>query len=840
MSISSYTTVTMLDSRPSPITLTIPRSTDITNRIITFKDLYGSASNSTIILVTGSGDTFEDGTFSTIMSNAYQTVNLYAGQPGKWLNIGATGGGGDSAGLTTVSNNLTTVSNTVAAARFPFISTNTLSTNQINSSNICNAGWISNNGVFSNITAGAFFQNTSNTGTLGVAGLATMTSISNSGLISTLGLNVGSLSSINISTVNLAAGFVSTINLGATRAFITNLFVGTEDFGSDLTASSNITQTGGTTVLAGLSVSRISTNFIVASNISVASMSTTYGFFSTISTGSVYGRFIGDGSLLTNLPTARIPSTLSTLAFFTSSISTANITSQQGYISSLVVDSLAFSLSNSFIVMGDIITTSVSTIQTFTSTLTTNNLRVGTVSSLSYISFPGLQQGYAQTVIAEQSTGTGLQELLVFRGSSASDRIRMQTTGSIVFEPGVSARTFPSVPSNVTPAMIINASSNVGIGTAAPGVTLDVVGAGRFTAVSTITTSTNQVNSGSISNSGVISTLGLNVGGLSSINISTLNLAAGFISTLNLGATRAFITNLFVGTEDFGSDLTASSNITQTGGTTVLAGLSVTTMSTNTINGNLGRFTGISTNTISTNIVTGSVVGRLPANTLAASVSPLAVVNGNAYLSFSPQIEFQYNSGGYKHFMGSRHEGDTANSFGNAVDFWLYSATTGGSNASTTPGTCNVNTMSVTAQGVGIFNNSPSLALDVTGAGRFTGISTNTISTGALTVAGASISGRLPISTNNTTLTNPASIIIKTPNTSYFYEDYTNLTNYITISNYGAQNGDYINIVNTGNSGTPATFQVLDGSTGASTIIRYIYPGHAGVVAYSGSQWWPL
>jgi hypothetical protein len=774
------------------------------------------------------------------MSNAYQTVNLYAGQPGKWLNIGATGGGGDSAGLTTVSNNLTTVSNTVAAARFPFISTNTLSTNQINSSNICNAGWISNNGVFSNITAGAFFQNTSNTGTLGVAGLATMTSISNSGLISTLGLNVGSLSSINISTVNLAAGFVSTINLGATRAFITNLFVGTEDFGSDLTASSNITQTGGTTVLAGLSVSRISTNFIVASNISVASMSTTYGFFSTISTGSVYGRFIGDGSLLTNLPTARIPSTLSTLAFFTSSISTANITSQQGYISSLVVDSLAFSLSNSFIVMGDIITTSVSTIQTFTSTLTTNNLRVGTVSSLSYISFPGLQQGYAQTVIAEQSTGTGLQELLVFRGSSASDRIRMQTTGSIVFEPGVSARTFPSVPSNVTPAMIINASSNVGIGTAAPGVTLDVVGAGRFTAVSTITTSTNQVNSGSISNSGVISTLGLNVGGLSSINISTLNLAAGFISTLNLGATRAFITNLFVGTEDFGSDLTASSNITQTGGTTVLAGLSVTTMSTNTINGNLGRFTGISTNTISTNIVTGSVVGRLPANTLAASVSPLAVVNGNAYLSFSPQIEFQYNSGGYKHFMGSRHEGDTANSFGNAVDFWLYSATTGGSNASTTPGTCNVNTMSVTAQGVGIFNNSPSLALDVTGAGRFTGISTNTISTGALTVAGASISGRLPISTNNTTLTNPASIIIKTPNTSYFYEDYTNLTNYITISNYGAQNGDYINIVNTGNSGTPATFQVLDGSTGASTIIRYIYPGHAGVVAYSGSQWWPL
>ena len=118
-------------------------------------------------------------------------------------------------------------------------------------------------------------------------------------------------------------------------------------------------------------------------------------------------------------------------------------------------------------------------------------------------------------------------------------------------------------------------------------------------------------------------------------------------------------------------------------------------------------------------------------------------------------------------------------------------------------------------------------------------ISTNSISTGTLTVGGSAISPRLVIQ-SNATLTDPASVIITIPNTSYFYADYTNLTNYITISNYGAQNGDYINIVNTGNSGAPATFQVLDGSSGASTIIRYIYPGVAGVVAYSSSQWWPL
>ena len=707
MSISSYTTVTMLDSRPSPITISVPRSTDITNRIITFKDLFGSASNSTIILVTQSGDTFEDGTFSTIMSNAYQTVNLYAGQPGKWLNIGATGGGGgDSAGLITVSNNLTTVSNTVAAGRFPFISATT-----------------------------------------------------------------------------------------------------------------------------------ISTNFIIASNISVASMSTIYGFFSTISTGSVFGRFIGDGSSLTNLPIARISSTLSTLAFFTSSISTANITSPQGYISSLVVDSLAFSFSNSFIVMGDIITTSVSTIQTFTSSLTTNNLRVGTVSSLSYISFPGLQQGYAQTAIAEQSTGTGLQELLVFRGSSASDRIRMQTTGSIVFEPGVSARVFPSVLSNVTPAMIINSSSNVGIGTAAPGVALDVVGAGRFTTVSTNTLSTNQVNSSNICNAGFLSnngvfsnitagaffqntsntgTLGLGgilttvsnitqTGGTTilsglSVNIISTNQVnssnicnAGFLSNngvfSNITAGAFFQATSNTGTLGLGGILTAASNITQTGGTTSLAGLSVNTISTNTIIANMGRFTGISTTTISTNSI------------LANNMSTYSIAAENG--SFS-------TFGSYYSFIAEAE----------AVQSYTQQAF--------------MSTLIVGSIQIGDTTGFITMGDIITNS-----ISTNTISTNTLTVGGT-LYGRLPISTNNTTLTNPASIIIKTPNTSYFYEDYTNLTNYITISNYGAQNGDFINIVNTGNSGTPATFQVLDGSTGASTIIRYIYPGHAGVVAYSGSQWWPL
>jgi hypothetical protein len=117
-------------------------------------------------------------------------------------------------------------------------------------------------------------------------------------------------------------------------------------------------------------------------------------------------------------------------------------------------------------------------------------------------------------------------------------------------------------------------------------------------------------------------------------------------------------------------------------------------------------------------------------------------------------------------------------------------------------------------------------------------VSTITVNTDTLVIGGTQY-GRLPIQSNATQLSN-ATTIITTPNTSYLFDDYYNLTNYITISNYGFTNGDFINIVNTGNSGTPATFNVLDGSADPSTLIRYVYPGHAGVIVYSANNWWPM
>ena len=102
-------------------------------------------------------------------------------------------------------------------------------------------------------------------------------------------------------------------------------------------------------------------------------------------------------------------------------------------------------------------------------------------------------------------------------------------------------------------------------------------------------------------------------------------------------------------------------------------------------------------------------------NTPIASVSALALVNGDPNsVTGRSQIEFQYNGGGFNHYIASRHNASFIGNNSNAIDFWLYS-TTGGQTSSPAPNNGNVNAMSVTARGVGIFNATPTSALDVNG-----------------------------------------------------------------------------------------------------------------------------
>lgn len=184
-------------------------------------------------------------------------------------------------------------------------------------------------------------------------------------------------------------------------------------------------------------------------------------------------------------------------------VTTMAISSLQA--NALQVNSLTIGTGTGWIGFNPIQTLALSTIQMNTSTTYTNTAFVGGISTLNALQFYGLTGTYSNTVLAEQSTGTGIQEFLMFRGSSASDRIRMQTTGSIVFEPGVTARTFSGAAALATPTMTMM-SNLVGIGTSGtPGAMLDVGGTGRFQLTSTLNIQTGQLNGSAVPNTRVIS-----------------------------------------------------------------------------------------------------------------------------------------------------------------------------------------------------------------------------------------------------------------------------------------------------------------------------------------------
>jgi len=251
----------------------------------------------------------------------------------------------------TVSNNVTTVSNLLNA-----VSTNV---NYLLTISSVSAGTMSTSyGFFSTISAGnvygKFYGDGSQlTGITGVGAYAVppilSTNFLSTGLLTasnisvvTISTNAGSASSFYInklttSTVSALLGSFS--SLSVSQVYISSLTVDNLTIGSD-----NGYINMGDVIATSISTILVTTANIVAVNISTTSMSTNFGFFSTISAGVVYGKFVGDGSGLTGITgsggLSYIPPILSTTLLSTglltaSNISTASISTNYGFFSTL-------------------------------------------------------------------------------------------------------------------------------------------------------------------------------------------------------------------------------------------------------------------------------------------------------------------------------------------------------------------------------------------------------------------------------------------------------------------------------------------------------------------------
>jgi hypothetical protein len=491
--ISTQTAVTMVDARINPGTITLPYTTAIPYRVLTIKDAYGAAINSTITLITQGSDKFEDGTTTKLLTNPYETITLYAGQPGYWYTVGGS---------------------RLAAAAIGRLSTgvvlNPLNLGTVSSQT--NIGFFGLQGAYNQTAIAemstgfgtqelALFRGSSisdrirlqTTGEIRFEPGVTSRVYPNIGSNATPAMVITATSNVglglNSAQVGAGAGFIGAGNLDAagqgrffslsTIQFVASSIKGD---GSQLQnvaglstvaafASNAATNAGGSGVssLFGVVSSGLSTIAAFTSN--------TSNYFKTQSTD------ISTPLASTALSYSQY---FNTLSAGISSLTSSNIWSRTGYISSLVVDQLQLGSNSAFFDMGDVLTVSLSSGQINTNTFYANSLYLGSNSTITALQFYGLQGAYNNTVIDEAATSAGSQELLLFKGSSATDQIRLQTTGNIVFEPGAPARLWPSTPQLATATLFLASTGQVGINTNNPQATLDVAGSGRFTSLSTL------------------------------------------------------------------------------------------------------------------------------------------------------------------------------------------------------------------------------------------------------------------------------------------------------------------------------------------------------------------
>ena len=604
MSISSFTMVTMLDSRPAPITISMPYTKDIPNRVISFKDIYGAAANSTIILVTRNGDVFENNTFSTFMSNAYETMTFHAGLANRWHRIEGTTSYG---GLTTSTLN-----------------TNSLSTSYAYISNVSSAG------VYSRFYGdGSQLTNLPTT----FSGPTTFTAINvqtaanicntSTNLITASNFSAASISTnfsylSNVSTNLLGAGsaFINTLNAGGTSRFkilstFTTALVNTLSAGPGDTILSNMTATSMvinndltisnnyfSRLIGGVSTNTLSTNFISASNISTTNLSTTNAYFLLLNFNSE----IGGGITASNISANRISTNFITAC----NVSTANLSTSFAYVTNL---STSLFQTTSALINTLTVNTMTATTVAIT-TLNVSNLSTNLITACN-VSTNSISTNFAYlSNISTILLGAGS----AFINTLATDSIRQSNVST------------NNVSTNTAVISILTFGSQISGGIRSSNISATTISTGFITACNVSTNSISTIFA-------YLSNVSTNLIGAGTANINTLTAGATVLATLGVPATgSATLASLSVQsgtvlqTLNVGSAVTLTNNLNVVGNNaTILGG---TLLLSNTLSTNLITASNVSTATISTNNAYMSNLSNNTLNGIAGNFSNLTFYDG--------------------------------------------------------------------------------------------------------------------------------------------------------------------------------------------------------------------
>ena len=339
--------------------------------------------------------------------------------------------------------------------------------------------------------------------------------------------------------------------------------------------------------ISALTVSSIP--YVNASSVQTTALFTNYMLASTV--GAISGIFssVTISSLLTVSSATINYALISTISVNTISAGVAyigNLAVSSLNVSSLVApfttaqafltSSIGFYAGDGYVVMPDVQNSNVSTIALYTSSLQANGLRtsnilIGSNWLQSPIQFYGRSGNFTNTAIVEQSTATTSQELLLFRGSSVTDQVRIQTTGAFRLETGVSARLFPTTAQQVTSVMYADANSNVTFNTN----TLYIYGSATssFVGINTVNPFFNLDVNGtirtisSLTSTGIFYTLANTIGSISSLTVSSVALTVNFstIQVNTLNASSLYTTYLTANSSIFSTAFISTSLFASTG-----------------------------------------------------------------------------------------------------------------------------------------------------------------------------------------------------------------------------------------------------------------------------------